>query len=257
MAELRREAREEAEEERRVAGGYARLAAIGAAAVRAGGGMVTPAAALGAPSFPPFSTGLQSSGMLRTPGHAFGGAMHPYARMFPDASGRIPPTRQSQRSMMTAPDPEPSPKERTAAAVDGAAAAAAAAGACTSTGPSLCLRLSPPTTTARAGPIAAPRSARSPRAAARAARTGESTPRASRVPSRRSRARRGTPACSACGASPARSRMRKGQRRVNGATRFRPEPCTRIPVHHRAPGRLHRIARTRASAMEACVCPTA
>lgn len=127
MAELRREAREEAEEERRVAGGYARLAAIGAAAARAGGGMVTPAAALGAPSFPPFSTGLQSSGMLRTPGNAFGGAMHPYARMFPDASGRIPPTRQSQQSMMTAPDPEPSPKERTAAAVDEADIAAAVA----------------------------------------------------------------------------------------------------------------------------------
>ena len=123
MAELRREAREEAEEERRVAGGYARLAAIGAAAARAGGGMVTPAAALGAPSFPPSST----SGTLRTPGHAFGGAMHPYARMFPDASGRIPPTRQSQRSMMTAPDPEPSPKERTAAAVDEADIAAAVA----------------------------------------------------------------------------------------------------------------------------------
>ena len=126
MAELRREAREEAEEERRVAGGYARLAAIGAAAARAGGGMVTPAAALGAPSFPPFSTGLQSSGMLRTPGNAFGGAMHPYARMFPDASGRIPnpPARQSQQSA-TAPDPEPSPKERTA--VDEAEIAAAVA----------------------------------------------------------------------------------------------------------------------------------
>jgi hypothetical protein len=52
MAELRREAREEFEEERRSAGGYARLAAIGAAAARAGGGMVTPAAALGGPSFP-------------------------------------------------------------------------------------------------------------------------------------------------------------------------------------------------------------
>ena len=122
MAELRREAREEAEEERRVAGGYARLAAIGAAAARAGGGMVTPAAALGAPSFPPSST----SGTLRTPGHAFGGAMHPYARMFPDASGRIPnpPARQSQQSA-TAPDPEPSPKERTA--VDEAEIAAAVA----------------------------------------------------------------------------------------------------------------------------------
>ena len=122
MAELRREAREEAEEERRVAGGYARLAAIGAAAARAGGGMVTPAAALGAPSFPPSST----SRTLRTPGHAFGGAMHPYARMFPDASGRIPnpPARQSQQSA-TAPDPEPSPKERTA--VDEAEIAAAVA----------------------------------------------------------------------------------------------------------------------------------
>ena len=122
MAELRREAREEAEEERRVAGGYARLAAIGAAAARAGGGMVTPAAALGAPSFPPSST----PGLLRTPGHAFGGAMHPYARMFPDASGRIPnpPARQSQQSA-TAPDPEPSPKERTA--VDEAEIAAAVA----------------------------------------------------------------------------------------------------------------------------------
>ena len=122
MAELRREAREEAEDERRVAGGYARLAAIGAAAARAGGGMVTPAAALGAPSFPPSST----SGTLRTPGHAFGGAMHPYARMFPDASGRIPnpPARQPQRSA-TAPDPEPSPKERTA--VDEAEIAAAVA----------------------------------------------------------------------------------------------------------------------------------
>ena len=86
MAELRREAREEFEEERRSAGGYARLAAIGAAAARAGGGMVTPAAALGGPSFPPFS-----SGPFRTPaGSAALGALHPYARMFPDVSNRIP-----------------------------------------------------------------------------------------------------------------------------------------------------------------------
>lgn len=128
MAELRREAREEAEEERRVAGGYARLAAIGAAAARQGGGMVTPAAALGAPSFPPFSTGLQSSGTLRTPGLAFGGAMHPYARMFPDASGRIPPpTRHSQKSA-TAPTRERSPAEEAALApVDEAEVAAAVA----------------------------------------------------------------------------------------------------------------------------------
>ena len=126
MAELRREAREEAEEERRVAGGYARLAAIGAAAARQGGGMVTPAAALGAPSFPPFSTGLQSSGTLRTPGHAFGGAMHPYARMFPDASGRIPPTRHSQKSV-TAPTRERSPEEAPLAAVDEVEVAAAVA----------------------------------------------------------------------------------------------------------------------------------
>ena len=87
MAELRREAREEFEEERRSAGGYARLAAIGAAAARAGGGMVTPAAALGGPSFPPFS-----SGPFRTPaGNTALGALHPYARMFPDVvSNRIP-----------------------------------------------------------------------------------------------------------------------------------------------------------------------
>ena len=91
MAELRREAREEAEEERRSAGGYARLAAIGAAAARAGGGMVTPAAALGGPSFPPFS-----SGPFRTPaGNTALGALHPYARMFPDVSNRIPPVRTS------------------------------------------------------------------------------------------------------------------------------------------------------------------
>ena len=91
MAELRREAREEAMEERRSAGGYARLAAIGAAAARAGGGMVTPAAALGGPSFPPFS-----SGPFRTPaGNTALGALHPYARMFPDVSNRIPPVRTS------------------------------------------------------------------------------------------------------------------------------------------------------------------
>ena len=123
MAELRREAREEAEEERRVAGGYARLAAIGAAAARRGGGMVTPAAA----SFPPFSTGLQSSGTLRTPGLAFGGAMHPYARMFPDASGRIPPNPRHSQKSATAPTRERSPMKEALAAVDEAEVAAAVA----------------------------------------------------------------------------------------------------------------------------------
>ena len=84
--------------------------------------MVTPAARPARPPFPVFNVRM----LPGTPGHAFGGAMHPYARMFPDASGRIPnpPARQSQRSA-TAPDPEPSPKERTA--VDEAEIAAAAA----------------------------------------------------------------------------------------------------------------------------------
>ena len=125
MAELRREAREEAEEERRSAGGYARLAAIGAAAARAGGGMVTPAAALGGPSFPPFS-----SGPFRTPaGNNALGALHPYARMFPDVvSNRIPHqvrTSAVDVNPVTQVIKEPSMEEQQRSEAEIAAAAAA------------------------------------------------------------------------------------------------------------------------------------
>jgi len=124
MAELRREAREEFEEERRSAGGYARLAAIGAAAARAGGGMVTPAAALGGPSFPPFS-----SGPFRTPaGSAALGALHPYARMFPDVSNRIPHqvrTSAVELNPVTQVIKEPSMEEQQRSEAEIAAAAAA------------------------------------------------------------------------------------------------------------------------------------
>ena len=65
-------------------------------------------------------------------------------------------------------------------------------------------------------------SARSRRLAGRAAPTAGSTPPAAPVPSPPSRARRGTPVCCACGASPARSRTRRVRSRVRSATRYPP-----------------------------------
>ena len=127
MAELRREAREEAEEERRVAGGYARLAAIGAAAARAGGGHGDASRGARRALLSAVFNRIAKLRNAPDPGkHAFGGAMHPYARMFPDASGRIPPTRHSQKSV-TAPTRERSPEEARLAAVDEVEVAAAVA----------------------------------------------------------------------------------------------------------------------------------